>query len=887
MSADPPSFARRLLEWSLRGDPAARAILGDVHEEYVGVMRERGAGAAWRWYSGVALVLAVGFLWRRIRRSVGKGMVMKRSSVVAVFQDGAFALRVLRRSPGFVLFTAAVIGIGVGAATAVFSVLKPLVLAPLPFDDAERLVWIANGDGSDNSLSAVTSRSGNLRDFRERSRTLEAIAGYNAFFEQSAYTLTGSGEPARLVGVAVTHDFLDVLGVRPMRGRSFSPKEGQWGGPPALVLTHGFWQSRFGGAPDIVGRTVVLNGVSRTVVGVLPSSFDFAAVFAPARHVDFLVPFPVSDETDQWGNTLALVGRLRPGASAAEAQAELDAIVAGLQREDPDRWGLGANVTPLQAQIAGPFRPTLFLLAAGAGILLLIVCVNVSNLLLARVPGRARELAVRKAFGATRTRLARQLLFETLAISLLGAALGCAVAWGATTLVAGTAGIQVPLLHEARVDAWVLLFAAAIAVFTGLLIGIVPALQVSEGREAAVLRESTRGSSAGRRARRLRDTLVVAEVSLACVLLVTGGLLVRSFRAVLDVELGFEPRNAVAWQLNSGRSFDSPQEESDFHARLTERIAAVPGVESVGLIDALPLSRSRSWGFSVVGVPADADDDQQMFPHMIDPGYIDAMGIELVAGRNLTSHDTHDSPRVLLLNETGARRIFGGADATGRRLHIGGTAEWTVVGIVRDVRHLSPEMDAGIQMYMPLSQMNDFRTLDMVVRSRLPVEEVTAAVSAAIAQVDPSMPNREFWTLESTVNRAVSARRFTLSVLSAFGAAALLLAGLGIYGVLAQSVAQRRAEISIRMALGASASDVMRSVLGRTLLLAGAGIVAGAVLSLASTRLVQSLLYDVSATDPAVFATIALILLMVAAVAGGVPALRAGRTRGVGVLRME
>ncbi|MBW3552673.1 MAG: ABC transporter permease [Gemmatimonadetes bacterium] len=805
-----------------------------------------------------------------------------------ILQDGVFALRALRRSPGFVLFTAIVIGLGVGAATAVFSVLKPLVLAPLPFEEPEELVWIANeADPGESSLSAVTSRSGNLRDFRERSRSFEGITGYNAFFEQAAYTLTGTGEPARLVGLGVAHDFLEVLGVRPLHGRGFVEEEGQWGGPRAVILTHGFWRGRFEADPGIVGRAIILNDLPRTVVGVLPATFDFPSIFTPGKHVDFLVPFPISAETDRWGNTLSMVGRLRPGVSAGEAQADLDAVIANLEREQPERWGLGAEVTPLQAHIAGPFRAALLLLATAAATLLLIVCVNVSNLMLARSPGRAREVAVRKAFGATRTRVARQLMLEALGISLAGAAFGAALAWGATSLVARTAGIQVPLLHAVRVDGWALAFAAGVAVLTGLLIGLVPALQVTEGGEASVLREASRGSSAGRGARRLRETLVVAEVSLACVLLVAGGLLVRSFRAVLEVDLGFDPANAVAWQLNPSDDFESRAEESAFYAVLTERVVSLPGVEAVGLIDALPLGRNRTWGFSVVGVPDEEDTDDPVFPHMIDPGYLEAMRIPLVAGRNVASHDTDQSPPVMLMNESGARRVFGDEDPLGRRIRLGGSEEWEVVGIVQDVRHVSPETGPGIQMYMPMAQLKDFSTMDMVVRSRLPTEQVAAAVSATIAEVDPAMPTREFWTMSSRVQRAVSARRFTLGVLSAFGAAALLLAGLGIYGVLAQSVAERRAEIGIRMALGASTPAVVRSVMGRTLVLAAGGIAVGAVLSLGSTRLLGSLLYGVSATDPATFLGMALILLLVAAVAGGLPAARAARTRGVRVLRAD
>jgi predicted permease len=813
----------------------------------------------------------------------------------ALLQDGGWALRTLRRNPGFALFTAAVIGLGVGAATAVFSVLEPLMLAPLPFDEPDRLVWIAHAPSSDDaSLSAVTSRTGNLRDFRERTRSFDGLTGYNAFFDQGAYTLTGEGEPERLVGAGVAHDFLEVLGVEPLLGRSFTAEEGlrldrdSEAGPAAVILTHGFWQRRFAADPTLVGRSLVMNDVSRTVVGVLPPGFDFSSVFTPGVEVDFLLPFPISDDTDRWGNMLVILGRLRAGVTPEAAQADLDAVVAGLQEAQPDRWGLSARLTPLQERIAGPFRPALLLLAAAAGTLLLIVCVNVSNLLLARSPGRAREMAVRRALGASRGRLVRQLVLETLAIAAAGALAGGALAWAVSGLVAGTAGIRIPLLSGVRVDGGALLFAAAVAILTGLAVSLVPALQVREGGEASALRESGRGGSASRKARRLREVLVVAEVTLACVLLVVGGLFVRSFRAVLDVDLGFEPAGVVAWQLNPSTPFQSRREMTDHYAALTARVLQVPGVEDAGLVDALPLGRNRSWGFGVVGDRDGSADDPgyNFFPHLIDPGYLSTLRIPVVAGRGFTADDREGSQQVVLMNEAGARRVFGEADPVGRRI-VQWNGEWEIVGVVRDVRHVSPETGPGIQVYFPFAQMWDFSTLDLAVRSRLGEEETRTAVAAALREIDPSMPVRESWTLDSTVERAVSARRFTLGILTAYGLAALFLAGLGVYGVLAQSVAERRPEIGIRMALGASAPDVLWSVMRSTMALAGLGILAGGLLSFLAAGVLGSQLYGVSARDPLTFVAMALVLLTVAALAGAVPAARAARTPGVGALRAD
>jgi len=884
----PPRFATRILARALADDPAAPAVLGDLHEDFTRRARARGESAARRWYVREALLLAAARLALRPWRALVDGGGRTAPPVFrTLFEDGGQALRSLRRRPGFATFTAAVIALGIGGAVTVFSVIEPLILSPLPFPDADRLVWIANDEdeGDDTSLSAVTSRTANLVDFRQRSRSFDGLTGFNAFFDEDGYTLTGPGAPERLVGVGVAHDFLEVLGVEPLHGRSFTEAEGLRGGPAAVILTHGFWRRRFAGDPGIVGRTLTLNDVPRTVVGVLPRTFDFASHFKPGARVDFLLPFRIlsAEEGGFQGNVLSIVGRLRPGVSAGTAQADLDAILSALAAEDPRRWGLGARVTPLQAHLAGPFRPALLLLAAAAGTLLLIVCVNVSNLVLARAPGRAREMALRKALGAPRARIVRQLFLEMLAVSLAGATLGSALAAGATRLVAGAARARVPLMDAVRVDASALLLAGALAVVTGIVAGLVPALRAADAGEASTLGEATRGASQSRRARHLSEGLVVAEVTLACALLFAGALLVRSFRAVLDVDLGFDPSNTVAWTL-PGREFATFPEEVAFYTELTERVAALPGVDGVGLIDALPLGSNRSWGYSVVGVPDEDDTDDQIFPHIVDPGYLAAMGIGLVAGRGLSHEDHWDAPRALLINESGARQAFPGEEPLGKRIRLWGPWEWEVVGVVNDVRHLSPEMGPGIQLYLPIGQMQDFATMDLVVRSRLPVEQVAAAVGAASREVDPSMPAGELRTVRSVVDRALSARRFTLVVLQALGTSALVLAGLGIYGVLAHSVAERTHEIGIRMALGASPRGVVRSVLGRTLALAAAGTAAGVALSLASGRVVASLLYGVSATDPWAFASVVVVLLGVAAAAGAVPALRAARTGGMRAL---
>jgi predicted permease len=888
MTTAPPRRFARLLARALRDDPAAQAIMGDVREDFVAVTLRRGDARARWWYRREVSMLIAGRWWRDLALTMsGRGGMRSLFRPDLVRQDVKSALRTMRRSPGLYALLALVIGVGVGATTAVYSVVSPLLLRPLPFDDPGELVWIENTqEGA--SLSAVTSRSGNLRDFRELARSFAGLTGYMAFFEPKSNTLGGSGSAEQATGIGVAHDFLDVVGVEPLLGRNFTTEEGAWGGPRAIVLTHGFWRRSFAGDRGVVGTSVLINGAPHEVAGVLPPTFDFASMFTPSVQVDYLVPFPVSDETDRWGNTMFFIGRLRPGETVESAQADLERVIAGLRAEQPERWGLGARVIPLQRHISGPLRPALLLLSLAAAAVMLIVCVNVANILLARGPRRSREVAVRKALGATRGSIVRQLLAESLALSFAGGLVGLLLAVAVTRFVSGMTGMAIPLLDRVAVDGRALMFGLWAAAVAGLVAGIMPALQVAEGRESDTLRAVSRGASGNRAARRLRETLVVAELALACGLLVAGGLLLQSFRAVMDVDLGYETANAVAWRLNPSRGFDSIVEETVFYGNLTSRLRQVPGVEAVGLIDALPLGMNRSWGFRVVGAAETDEPNPGFFPHVIDPGYLGAMRIPLVAGRDIDARDTDATEGVILVNQTFASTVFPGEDALGRRLQsAGGDEPWEIVGIVSDIHHVTPESPAGLQVYFPMAQMRDYETMDLVVRSRLPAATIAPSVSAALAQIDPGMPTRDYWTLEATLDGSVSARRFTLQILAGFGAVALLLAALGIYGVLSQSVAERTREIGIRMTLGATAGSVRLAVVGRTLLLAATGVGVGLVLALSGSRLLESLLFGVPAADPATLASMAAILLGVAVLSGLVPAMRASRTDALHVLRGE
>jgi predicted permease len=796
-------------------------------------------------------------------------------------QDLRHTFRGLRRSPGFFAVVVATVGLGIGATTSVFSVVNTVLLRPLPFREPDRLVRVANtGKGG---LSAVTSRASNLRDWRELNRTFESLTGYFAFYDYMSYTLGGAGEPQRLVGVGVAQDFLDVLGVQPLLGRNFVDEECIWNGRPAVILTHDFWRRRYGADPGIVGRTITLNQRPTTVVGVLPASFDFAAVFAPGSRIDFLNPFPISDETDNQGNTLAVIGRLAPGMSVAQAQADLDLVNRQLAQADPDRWGLGARVSGLQEHVTGRFSRALWVLTWAVGLVLLIVCANLSNLLLARASSRTREMAVRSAVGASRARLVRQLLTESLVLSGCGAAVGVVAAVGLTRAIGRTQAFDIPLLQSVAVDGETLLFALGAALLTGLLFGVIPALQGSRADHREALAESARGSTGGRARTWIREALVVAEVALACVLVVGTGMLLHSFVRLLRVDLGFRPDHVIAWRIeavDAGRG----EERLAFIDRLLERVRAVPGVDSAGLSDVLPLGRNRAWSVGAKGQVYEDGKRPNAFPRLVSSGYLGTMGIRLFGGRDFSPRDTADTERVMIVNQTMARRLWPGRDPIGKIVQL--RDDWQVVGVAADVRHLSLEQEAGLEMYLPMRQHSDWDAPDLVVRSSLPPEGIVPGVRAALRDLDPRLPTAEFQVLEARVDHAVSPRRFILVMLAGFAMAAILLAAIGIYGVISYAVSQQSHEIGIRMALGASAGQVQARVVGRTLGLSALGILVGSLGSLVVARLVSPLLYGISANNPAALLATVALLTLVAAVAGYLPALRASRTDPAVVLRV-
>jgi predicted permease len=811
-------------------------------------------------------------------------------AVDSIRQDVTYALRGFRREPAVGIIAVLILAIGIGANTAVFSIVNPLVLRPLPFPDAERLVWIANNGTT--GLSGKTYRVDVYEEFQRNAKSFDEMSAYFAFFGFGGQTLTGRGEPERLVAVDVAPRFFEALGVQPARGRLFTAAEHHAGGPPAALLTDGLWRRRFGGDPAIVGNTITINNKAVTIVGVMPADFDFSSVFTPGTHVDMFVPADL-DVIRPWGNTLSVVGRLRPGVGIGEARAEFAALVPHLLEQHRDWRGFsaGAVLTPLKEQVSGRMRRSLLVLWAAVGFVLLIVCANLANLLLARAAARSREFAVRIALGAGRARLVRQLVTEGLVLSMAGAALGIPFAYALTAWLTSSDTLSIPLLHYIRVDGAALAATGAISIATALLFATVPALKVSARTPQRALQEQSRGAIDSPRHVWLRRALVVAEIALAAILLVGAGLLARSFVNLLDVDLGFEPTRAIAARIEF-QSATTQDQVITLTRELTHRVSALPGVEAAGIADALPLDRNRSWIVFVPGHEYPNNQRPGTFLYVVGPGYLRAMQISLKAGRDFSDMDVRKpgedpktTARAVIVNETLARILYPGIDPVGRSAVTGGIP-LTIIGVVADVRQSSLEEAPVSQMYLAWAEVGG-ASLDLVVRTTLAPASLVPTLRRAFAEVDSRLMATDIRRIDGLVDRAISPRRFLVSLLAGFSILALVLASLGIYGVVSYGVTQRIPEIGVRMALGATAGDVRRQIVGDTLRMALAGIAIGAAISFALTRVVASLLYETSPRDPVTFAIMVAVLSAVALLAGYLPARRASRIDPMRALRAD
>jgi predicted permease len=805
----------------------------------------------------------------------------------SILQDLRYTLRTLRRDAGFTTFAILIIGLGIGASSTVFSVLDALLVRALPFTDPGSLVWIANRTKTDGDLSGATVQVNRLLALRERNKSFSDIAGYFAFYGVGDSKLTGNGEPERLSAVPVSQNFFPLLGVQPQFGRQFTAEECKWNGPKAVLLTHGLWERRFGSDLGIVGKAIRLDDAEATVVGVLPASFDFAAVFAPGTHVDLFSPFALSKETDAWGNTLALVGRLKPGVSIGRAQAEADVLGTRITAENLPQNGLDPKLTFLGQHVSGRLRPALLVLACAVGVVMLIVCANLSNLLLARTATRQKEMAIRTALGAGRKRLIRQLLTESIVLTCCGAVLGLVLAIGATRAFAHLDAFSIPLLSSVRVDAGALGFTLLAAVVTGLVLGMAPALQAAALPLSASLGQ--RGTTESKGHTWIRGALVVAEIAFACVLLVGAGLLIRSFERVLEVDPGFQPESAAAWRVDPSSQYKTQEQQNVYFDEVLRRVRATPGVQAAALTDALPLGHNRSWGSPAKGQTYKDGEYPSAFVRVVSDGYVKALGMTLKHGRDLSERDTlKGATPVIMINETMARTLWPGQDPIGKFI-VGdcNPGDRQVVGVVGDVRHVALEQGSGSEMYLPIRQCGDWGSVDLVVRSTLPLTVMASKVEGSLRPYVPDLPRGAMRPLTGLVDRAVSPRRFIVLLLTGFAGFALVLASLGIYGVISYSVTRRTQEIGIRMALGASTGGVQGRIVLQTVGLAAIGLSIGAVASSGLARALSGLLFGVTYGDPFTFFAATAVMLGVAMLAGYLPARKASRIDPMIALRAE
>ena len=797
-------------------------------------------------------------------------------------QDLRYALRTLRRDRAFTFFAILVAGLGIGASVTVFSIVNGVLIRPLPVRDADRLVWIANSGSS--GLSGATVQAFTVTDVRAEARSVVDVAAYFPFYEEDNMAYTSGPESVRLTAVGVTGNFFPMLGVTPMLGRAFNAEESGGGGSRVVMLSHLAWQRRFASDVGIIGKSLTLDNEPVTVVGVLPSSFDFASVFVPGTRVDVFTPFPLIEATNRWGNTLSMIGRLAPDATLASAAAEFAILGPRMTAAHPDRNAFRPALVTLKEHVSGRVQAALVILLVSVGVVMVIVCANLSHLLLARGSTRQKEVAVRLALGAGRARLARQLLTESSVLAVGGAVFGLLVATAGTRMIASLSTFSIPLLETVSVDATALGFAALLTLVAGLGFGLAPALRIPAADVNSALKSSGRGTTGGRRGRWTRDALIVSEIALACVLVIAAGLLTRSFLKVLEVNPGFRPERVASVRVDPRR--ENLVSEASFTAYVNELLArtrAMPGVQSAALADRLPLGSNRTWGAGVLGVTYARGSYPVAFVRVISDGYISTMGMKLVSGRDFTPEDDFSREKLIIINETMERALFGGESGLGRVIRADGNRR--VVGVVGDVRHMALDAAGGNEMYLSYRQTSDFSGMHVVARTTMSPAAFTGALHDALKQVVPNLPAKDFQTLQQRVDRSLSPRRFTMALLNGFALFAVLLALIGIHGVVSYTVNQRTQELGVRMALGASATTLQIGIIRSTVALAALGMLLGSVASWATVRWMSGFLYGVTATDPVTFAIMLGTLTIVAVVSGFLPARRVSRIDPITSLR--
>jgi putative ABC transport system permease protein len=803
--------------------------------------------------------------------------------MMSALQDLRYGARLLLRSPGFSLVAIIALAIGIGANTAIFSVINTLLLERLPYRDADRLAIVWEHNTLRERKSNVVGPA-NFIHWREMNEVFEDLAAVTITY---SVTVTGEGNPEELQTQSISAELFQILGVQPALGRSFTAVENQ---PDSrvVIISDRLWKRRFGADPHILQRPVVSQGTPYTVVGVMPPGFSFLD-----KSVDVWLPigFTAQARTPR-GRSLMVVGRLKPGITVERAQLDMTQVSATLTQMFPDfNTGWTSRVVPLRQQLTGDVRPALIVLAGAVAFVLLIACANVANLLLARATARQRELAVRAALGAGRARLVRQLLAESIVLSAIGGLCGLLFAWWALGFLRAVVAERLPIqrLEMVGIDSLVLLFTLGASLACGLVFGAVPALTASGSSLTDSLKDGGRSGS-GSRGNRTRSAFVVVEVALALVLLVGAGLLLRSFMRLLDQNPGFDTARTVTMRITLPQArYGGERQRAQFLARFFQQVDALPGVEASGAISFLPLTGlAAATSMEIVGKPTPPKGQEPVTDvRVITHDYLETMGVALLKGRLFNEQDAADAKNRVVINETMARKHWPGEDPIGKRVRISWDGrEDEVIGVVGDVRHHGLDVESRAMTYWPFAR-NPYGTMTITVRTAGDAGRVVTPIVGLVRQLDPELAGANIRTMDEVVSNSVAERRLTVLLLTIFAAAALLLAAVGIYGVIAYSVTQRTQEIGIRMALGAQRGDVLRMVVRQALVLAVAGIVIGGVGALLLTRLMEGLLYRVKPADPVTFAVVSGILAAVALLASYIPGRRATRVDPVIALRAE
>jgi putative ABC transport system permease protein len=805
-----------------------------------------------------------------------------------LLHDLRYAFRLLAKSPGFTAIAILTLALGIGANTAIFSVVNGVLLRPLAFRDPSRLVIVAEK----SQFPTISTSYQNFVDWRDQSRSFESMEGTRA----TGLSLTGAGDPELLTARMATAGLFPLLGVEAREGRTFLPEEDKAGSAPVVLLTYGLWQRRFGGSKEIIGKPITLDSRPYTVVGVLPPGFQLlqpADVFVP------FVPWAVTLPDDRnWHPGIIAIARLKPGVSREQARTEMVGITKRLELQYPIyNTGTSADVVGLQDQLVQNVRPALILLLGAVSLVLLIACVNVANLLLARASSRGREVAIRTAMGAGRARVVRQLLTESVLLSLGGGLLGILFAWASLGPLLKISAGSVPQVVPIELDRSVLVFTFAVSLLTGLFFGLVPALRTAKLDLRETLNEGSRGSTSGPGHHRIRGVLVASEIALAVLLLVGSGLLLRSFSRLQDVPPGFQADHLLVADIPlSQTAYAKPEQRYQFFDRLVERVKALPGVRSAGAASFLPVSGGGSViHFNITGHPPKTPHDYVAAGYRtVTPDYLETLGVPLLRGRLLTPADNDKAPAVVVINASMAAKYFPNENPLGKRLQLGATPEndvptMEIVGVIGDVRP-GLGVDPQTEMYLPYRQADlilPVFQLSVVLRTAADPQLQTAALRSALAEIDPNQPLVKVRTMEDNMAATVAQPRFRTWLIGIFAAVALVLAAVGVYGVMSYTVTQRTNEIGIRVTLGAQPEDVFKAIVGEGLRLALAGVAIGTVAALALTRLLQSFLFGISAYDPITFLGVAMLLTIVAAAASFFPARRATLVDPIVALRYE